>query len=179
MIREPEARYKRIKSRRARTLHGTKSTGLIVSGHVAFQAGRIIHMCLVTSGTLLLRNITYTSQPRSSMKLPYYHCLSFYITLLFITWFCFLSFFHSRSLSFFVRLDFANRHVIFQFGSLWLYMYVSWRNLARFIVLFLALHISKAIPLSKITRRLVERHRYFTLNCCHCHCDCRFRAKFI
>lgn len=140
MIREPEARYKRIKSRRARTLHGTKSTGLVVSGHVAFQAGRIIHMCLVTSGTLLLRNITYTSQPRSSMKLPYYHCLSFYITLLFITWFCFLSFFHSRSLSFFVRLDFANRHVVFQFGSLWLYMYVSWGNLARFIVLFLALY---------------------------------------
>lgn len=45
---EPEAKHENGQvEERARTLHGTKSTGLVV-GHVAFQARRIIHTCLVT-----------------------------------------------------------------------------------------------------------------------------------
>lgn len=130
---------------------------------------------------MLLRNITYTSQPRSSMKLPLLlYCLSFYITLHFVQ-FVFLSLSHSRSFSFFVRLVFADRHVVFQFGLLWLYVYVYLREIWLALQSFFSPYIKRlSIVENKAScRTFVERHRYFTLNCCHCHCDCRFRAKFI
>lgn len=81
MFREPEARHKRTKSRRARTLHGTKSTGLVVSGHVAFQAGRIIHTCLVTLGTLCSYVILHTHHSHVAV----WNYLYYYIVFCFIS----------------------------------------------------------------------------------------------
>lgn len=125
------------------------------------------------------------------MTLPYYYFLSFFFHFVprrFIVSFCLVSFSHPLALFLFFRSFFAScfcrsltRHVIFQLNSLWLYVYVSRGNMARFLYMsYFSPYIRRPSVIESgvsSCRTFVERHRYFTLNCCHCHCGRRFRAE--
>lgn len=170
---------------RARTLHGTKSTGLVV-GHVAFQAGRIIH-------TLVSLHLGYL---RSYVH--YIHITATYsrygITLLlsFSFFFCITSFyalFRSLASSLSLILSFTHTHTQthtqfffhtmctfascfanrssrrqFQLGPQWLYVYVSRGNLAARLTLrrYSRPKLDRlSIAIARAARYLVQRYRYF------------------
>lgn len=162
MIREPKARHKRIKSRRARTLHGTKSTGLVVSGHVAFQAGRIIHTCLVTLGTLCSYVILHTHHSHVAVCEITLLLLSFvllYITSLFFIVVCYvLSLFLSLSFSF-VSLCVLFLPIVTSYSNLaccgYTCTYISGKSGSLYSPF--SRPMLNASPLSRVTRRLIER----------------------